>query len=314
MRILIVGAGAVGGYFGGRMLNAGRDVTFLVRANRALELAENGLIIQSPNGNLELPTPPTVLADTLDGHYDLILLSCKAYGLPAAIAALAPAVGPKTLIMPLLNGMRHLSVLDERFGAEKVLGGQCVVSSYLGERGAIVQFRKEHKITFGSRKEDDFERAREIATTIEGCGFDVLLSDDIYLDMWEKWTFLSTLAGSTCLMRAPIGDISATPGGLEFMLRLLDECTAIAQANHHKPRSQFLERSRNILKDPQSTLAASMMRDIESNSQIEADHIIGDLIRNAPPEVDVPLLGIVYTHLKAYEERRERARPPVAGS
>src|SRR5580693_9251203 len=102
MRILVVGAGAIGGYFGGRLIEAGRDVTFLVRPRRAAELASAGLVIKSATGNLTVPSPPTVLADELKGHFDLILLSCKAYDLDGAMTSFAPAAGPGTAVLPLL--------------------------------------------------------------------------------------------------------------------------------------------------------------------------------------------------------------------
>src|SRR5277367_2531109 len=121
MRILVVGAGAIGGYFGGRLLQAGRDVTFLVRPRRSAELAGEGLVIKSPLGDVTLKNPPTVQADKLTEKFDVILLSCKAFDLDDAIASFAPAVGPRTAIIPLLNGMRHLDVLDQKFGAEHVL-------------------------------------------------------------------------------------------------------------------------------------------------------------------------------------------------
>src|SRR6476619_7075840 len=137
MRTLIVGAGATGGYFGGRLLEAGRDVTFLVRPRRAAQLAERGLVITSPVGDVRLPTPPTVQADALREPFDVVLLSCKAYDLDDAIASFAPAVGPETVILPLLNGMRHVDTLETRFGADAVLGGLCMISSTLDDDGTI---------------------------------------------------------------------------------------------------------------------------------------------------------------------------------
>jgi len=122
MRVLVVGAGAIGGYFGGRLLEAGRDVTFLVRPRRAAELARAGLVIESPNGDVTLPNPPTVQANALAEKFDVVLLSCKAFDLEDAMKSVAPAVGPQTSIIPLLNGMRHLDALEARFGANQVLG------------------------------------------------------------------------------------------------------------------------------------------------------------------------------------------------
>src|ERR1700709_663164 len=123
MRILVVGAGAIGGYFGGRLLQARRDVTFLVRPKRASELASAGLVIKSPAGDVTLKNPATVQADKLSEKFDVVLLSCKAFDLEDAIKSFAPAVGPNTAIVPMLNGIRHLDVLDSKLGRERVLRG-----------------------------------------------------------------------------------------------------------------------------------------------------------------------------------------------
>src|SRR3979490_599013 len=151
MRILVVGAGAIGRYFGGRMLQAGRDVTFLVRPRRAAELADPGLVIKSPIGDATLKNPPTVQADKLSEKFDVVLLSCKAFDLDDAIKSFAPAAGPQTAIIPLLNGMRHLDVLDNKFGRERVLGGLCAIAVTLNEQREVVHLAPLQSLTFGER-------------------------------------------------------------------------------------------------------------------------------------------------------------------
>src|SRR5271165_6604065 len=116
MRLLVVGAGATGGYFGGRLAQAGRDVTFLVRPRRAAQLRADGLQIVSPHGDVTL-SPPIVTADTIPGPFDIVLLTVKAFSLDAALADVAPAVGKETMILPFLNGMRHVEAITERFSA-----------------------------------------------------------------------------------------------------------------------------------------------------------------------------------------------------
>jgi 2-dehydropantoate 2-reductase len=308
MRILVVGAGAIGGYFGGRLIEAGRDVTFLVRPRRAAELASAGLIIKSAAGDLTVPSPSTVLAENLNTRFDLVLLSCKAYDLDGAIAAFAPAVGPATAILPLLNGMRHLDVLDARFGRERVLGGQCYIAATLDQDRAIVHLNNDHELSFGERDGGRSARIEAISAAMAGVVFKARASEQIMQEMWEKWVFLATLAGSTCLMRASIGDIVAAPGGKDFVLALLEECRAVAQANRHPPREAFVERYRAALTAEGSSLTASMLRDIEREAPIEADHIVGDLIgRGGGGDAScegLTLLRIAYTHLKTYEARR----------
>ena len=304
MRILVVGAGAVGGYFGGRLLQGGVDVTFLVRPRRAALLAQGGLQIQSPVGDVRIPTPPTVSSQSLDRPFDLVILSCKAYDLADAITALAPAVGADTAILPLLNGMRHLDLLDARFGGEKVLGGQCVIASTLDAQGAIVHLNQLHLLRFGERAGGLSRRANAIGATLARGAFDTAPSPEILLEMWEKWVMLAALASATCLMRAPVGDIGAVPGGHDFLLGVLEECRGVAAAAGFEPRPAMMERTRAMITAPGSLQTASMFRDIQRNASIEADHIIGDLVARSTGAV--PLLRLAYAHLKAYEAVRAR--------
>jgi len=305
MRILVVGAGAIGGYFGGRMLAAGRDVTFLVRPKRAAELAVAGLVIKSPNGDVTLKDPPLVQADQLGGKFDVVLLSCKAFDLEDAIRSFAPAVGPQTVIIPLLNGMLHLDVLDKKFGYERVLGGLCAIAATLNEHREIVQLAPMQSLNFGERDGKLSDRVRALAEVMASGKFGAAASEQIIQDMWEKWVFLASLAASTCLMRAPVGHILAAPGGKDFILGMLDECGAVAAAEGHAPGGPFFERVRGMLTAEGSQLTASMFRDIKAGAPVEADHVIGDLIaRGDAAKVPVPKLRTAYTHLKAYEKQR----------
>lgn len=309
MRTLVVGAGATGGYFGGRLLEAGRDVTFLVRPRRAKELADNGLRIESPWGDITLSGPPAICAENLAENFDLILLSCKAYDLADAMVSFAPAVGPATAILPLLNGMRHLEILSARFGPGRVLGGQCVIAATLNDQREIVHLNDSHSISFGELDGSMSERVKAIESALSGAKFEPQASAEILQDMWEKWVILATLAGSTCLMRASLGEIANAPGGTDFMLRLLEECRSIAIAEGRAPREDFLNRTRGRLADKDSPLTASMFRDIQNGAAIEGDHVIGDLLKRASRHGllrdGAALLPIVYTHLKAYEARRK---------
>jgi 2-dehydropantoate 2-reductase len=306
MRILVVGAGAIGGYFGGRMLQAGQDVTFLVRPRRAAELADAGLVIKSPNGDVTLKNPPTVQADKLNEKFDVVLLSCKAFDLDDAIKSFAPAVGPNTAIIPLLNGMLHLDVLDARFGGERVLGGLCAIAVTLNEKREVVQLTPMQSLNFGERDGKMSDRVRAIAKVFESRKFGSVASENVLQEMWEKWVFLSTLAASTSLMRTSVGNILAVPGGNDFILGMLDETKAIATAEGYAPRAPFLERTTAMLTAEGSPLTASMFRDIKAGAPVEADHVIGDLIaRGDAAKVPVPRLRTAYTHLKAYEKQRE---------
>jgi len=311
MRVLVVGAGATGGFYGARLAEVGRDVTFLVRPARAERLAAGGLMLRSPLGDAHIAAPSTVTADGLKvaGPFDLVILSCKAYDLDSALADLAPGVGADTTVMPILNGMRHLDALDARFGRERVIGGTCSIAATLAPDGAIVQLSDFGTITYGERDGARTPRIEAIDRLVEGAKFQPRASDIILTEMWEKWVFLATLAGSTSLMRATIGDIVAAPGGRDYVAGTYEECLAIARASGVEPRDKVTAQARAMLTKEGSPLTASMMREIEGGHRIEADHIVGDLLergRRADPSAARPGLTLAYTHLKAYEARRAR--------
>ena len=309
MRFLFVGAGALGGYFGGRLLDAGRDVTFLLRPRRAAQIAKTGLVVQSPFGNLHIPSPPHVLADGIDGPYDVVVVGSKAYDLDSTMDSFAAAVGPDTLILPLLNGMGHIDRLVERFGEARVLGGLCMISATLDGEGRVLHLNELHGLSFGDRAGGRSARIEALAAQFEGTGFDARASDDILQDMWEKWVFIASAAGLTSLMHAPIGDI-VSAGGQDVALSLFDECAAIAAHNGFAPRPAAVERGRAIVTEAGSPMTASMHKDMARGAPVEADHILGDLLSRAPqPRPAQPtVLCIAYVHLKTYEAQRARTQ------
>jgi len=319
MRILVVGAGAIGGYFGARLAVAGRDVTFLVRPKRAEQLA-GGLIVRSPKGDAKVAAPKLVTETTLTPAggsladrsvaarsaepFDLILLSCKSYDLDSAMSSFAPVVGPATMILPLLNGESHIDTLKKRFGAGAVLGGQCQISSTLDEQGHIVHLNDWHLLGFGELDGSRSTRIEAVNQSFLGANFEPQLSLQILQDMWEKWVFIASMAGITCLMRASLGDI-ATAGGTGNALELFAECSAISGKNGYVLRSAARERIRATLSTPGSTLMASMLRDVEGHRRTEHEHVLGELLARAQG-IRAPVLEICLAHMRAYEARRTR--------
>ncbi|HEY5225669.1 MAG TPA: 2-dehydropantoate 2-reductase [Methylovirgula sp.] len=303
MRLLVVGAGATGGYFGGRLAAAGRDVTFLVRSARAAHLRAHGLQIVSPHGNVTL-APQLVTADTIPAPYDVVLLSVKAFGLEASLPDLASAVGPQTIILPVLNGMRHMDVLVARFGAEAVIGGVCKIAATLDDQGRVVQLAKFHELLYGEVGGAVTERMTRLDAFMQGAKFDARLSSAITREMWEKWLFLASLGAITCLMRGTIGEIAAASGGADFARQLIAEIAAIVKANSHTPSDTLLAEIAAALTAKGSPLTSSMYRDLERGNRIEADQIIGDLlVRGRAKSVETPLLAAVYANLCVYQNR-----------
>ena len=318
MRILVVGAGALGGYFGGRLKDADRDVTFLVRPRRAEQLAKTGLVIRSPRGDANIPQPATILAENLRAPFDLILLSCKAYDLQSAMDSFAPAVGANTAILPLLNGMKHMDLLAARFGADAMLGGQCVISATLDPQGHVLHLNDLHFVSYGEQDGSKSARATAIAAAFSGARFESQLSTTIMQEMWEKWATIAAVAGITCVLRGAVSDIMAADAG-QLPVDLYAECCAIAGANGFAPSERARKRSIGMLTAPGSTFAASMLRDIERHAPIEADHVVGDLLQRGGKNPNAyPLLQVAYAHLRTYEARRQReaaaASAPAVGT
>lgn len=304
VRILILGAGGVGGYFGARLAAAGVDVSFLVRAGRAAQLARDGLVVLSPMGDLRLQV--STLTEAQPG-FEVVILACKAYDLDSALDAIAGAVTADTLVLPLLNGMRQLNILDARFGLERVLGGLCQIGVTLTDKGEVRHLNQVQQFAFGPRLPLQLERCERLLATLARGGFNPVLAADIVQRMWEKFVLLASYASMTCLMRAPIGAIVAADEGEALMREILEECTAVASACGHAPDPVFVAQTLAVLTQRGSPGTASMLRDIQRGGRTEHAHIIGDmLLRARAARIAVPLLRIANVHLQTYEFERAR--------
>ena len=306
MRILILGAGGTGGYFGGRLAQAGCDVTFLVRPARAARLRAEGLVIRSPLGDARFPVQ-VVEAGQLAAEYDLVVLSCKAYDLDDAMDAVAPAMRRSgATLLPLLNGLRHFGVLDDRFGRANVLGGLCHISATLNAAGEVAHLNTLQTVTFGERDAGAApDRCDRIAATFGRAAFDSRRSTDVLADLWEKFAFMSAGASLTCLMRASVADIVASPEGERIARQLVAECAAIAAAAGYPVREHAARFAQKMLTAADSPFKASMLRDIEAGGRVEADHLIGDLTRRGQSMgLSTELLRVAFAHLQAYERAR----------
>ncbi|WP_395709148.1 2-dehydropantoate 2-reductase [Reyranella sp.] len=307
MKTLILGAGAIGGYIGGRLHQSGADVTFLVRPARREALQRDGLVIRSTKGDITQKVK-AVLDGTEGGPYDIVLLTCKAYDLDSAIDAVAPAVVPEATVVPLLNGMRHLDALDARFGAEKVAGGLARVGVAMSPEGEILHTSPFAAISFGER---DGRPARgvlvELDAAVKKSGVDGGLHANIVQDLWDKWIMLCTLASMCCLMRGTSGDILEAAEGQAIMLETVEECRKVAAAAGCDPGEKGMINVRSFLTQKGSRFAASMLHDLEKGSMVEADHAVGDMIARAKKaSIATPNLRLAYAHLQVYLARRAR--------
>lgn len=313
MKILVLGAGAVGGYFGGRLVQAGADVTFLVRPKRAELMAREGLRVKSRAGDIAQKVQ-LVTQDALKPGYDVVILTAKAYDLSSAIDAIAPAVQGECMVLPLLNGMSHLGVLDKRFGAERVLGGVAYIASTLGADGTILHLGEFHKIAFGPR--DGLPRADAVCRSLEALFAKTPVSharsDTILQVMWDKWVFLASIAGMTAMMRSAIGDILEADAGEKLLLGMFAECVSVARAEGFPVSEAILATHRKTLTQKGSVATASMMRDTENGGSTEADQILGAMLALARKHsLATPITEVAYTHMQAYAARRRRESAPA---
>jgi 2-dehydropantoate 2-reductase len=302
MRMLVVGAGAIGGFYGAHLARAGRDVTLLVRQKRAQQL-KSGLEVKSPKGDFTV-APELVTAATLDGPYDAILVAVKSYALQSVMADMARAVGPETMILAPLNGMKHVDMLSERFGALAVVGCIAKIAVDLDAEGRVIHFAPIEETAYGEMDGSLSPRIQALDEFLQGAGFTARHSTAIVREMWEKWILLSGLGGINCLMRGAIGEVEAAPGGRDFVSGLVDEILAIVAKVGVAPSAEFLGAARGLLTAKGSPMTSSMYRDLIKGDAVEADTIIGDLLaRGLKAGVSAPLLGAVYAHLCVYQNR-----------
>ncbi len=274
-----------------------------MRPARAARLKADGLRIVSPNGDATLH-PPLVTAAEINEPFDVVLLTVKAYSLAAAMDDFAPAVGPETIILPVLNGMRHMDVLAARFGEKSVAGCACRIAASIDNDGRIVHGSRFSDIVYGEMDGSASERMHRLDAFMQDANFDARLSTAIAREMWEKWILLATLGGVNALMRGSIGDIEAAAGGRDFMVRFLGEAVAIVRAVGVPPSDAFLTSATAMLTTKGSPLTSSMYRDLQAGNAVEADQIIGDLLARARKAgLDTPLLAAAYTNLMVYQNR-----------
>lgn len=301
MKILVVGAGAVGGYFGGRLLEKGEDVRFLVREKRKKQLEETGLVVKSVHGDAVLQ-PSLLTSGQQVESYDVILLSMKAYHLEAAVEDFKPYVGSETMIVPLLNGISHVEKLVTAFDEENVLGGLCFVESTLDAEGSIVQTSGIHDLVFGERTGEQTERVLKLAEVFGGTKSNFVLSENINRDMWHKYLFIATLAGVTTLFRSPIGPIREDSLGAATVKDTLHEVAAVMRSVDAPIAENIVELNWDKLHSIEAGMKSSMQRDMEKGLPVEADHFFGYLLGlAADKEISVPTLEKIYANLRIYE-------------
>ena len=310
MKILVLGAGAIGGYFGGRLVQTGADVSFLVRPRRQAQLREHGLVVRSPHGDFTLPVD-ALLREDIRAPADLVLLACKAYDLDAAIEAIAPAMGERTTLVPLLNGLAHIDKLQAVFGPARVAGGSCVIPGTLSPGGEVLQLGPAHRIAFGPLPGSAGDTGAKLEALLElfrRTPVSAELEAQMMRALWEKFVGLTTLAAMTCLMRGTVGDILATDDGAALFDQTFAACQAASRAAGFEPREAPMAVFRTTMSDRNSVLRASMARDLESGGPTEGAHVVGDMLRRVQAAgIEPGALRAAWCHLQVAERQRMAA-------
>lgn len=304
MKILVVGAGAIGGYFGGRLLERGKDVTFLVRENRRNQLEKTGLIIDSINGDFTI-RPPMILSGESEDKFDLILITTKSYQLYGAIDDIRPHLKKGGMVLPLLNGVSHVDELVEAFGEDAVIGGLCFIETTLDANGTVVQPSPMNQLVYGERTGEKTPRIEWLESTFRGTKTNFVLSENINQEMWHKYAFITAMSGVTSLMASPIGPITELESGKRIILALLNEISNVMRKIEAPIQNDIAEIQFNRICELKSTMKSSMQRDMEKSLPTEAEHLQGFLIKKASEHrLSVPILDTIYTKLSLYEEQR----------
>ncbi len=307
MKVLILGAGAVGGYWGARMHQSGTDITFLLREKRAEKVRKEGLVVKSPKGDAVLPVK-VVTKGSEGGPYDIVILACKAYDLDSAIESIAAAVGPNTTIVPMLNGHAHFATLDKKFGAAKVAGGLARIGSKLGPNGEIMHSTPFAGVSFGERDGTPGRPSLvELDAACKNAGIDGGLNPNINQDLWDKWIMLAAFAAMCTSMRGNAGDILSADEGEAIMLETLEECRKVAASEGHDPSEKALTAIKTGVTTKGSRIVASILGDLEKGGPVESKQVVGDMLARARKAgIAAPNLRFAYAHLQAYEARRAR--------
>ncbi|MGW9529549.1 ketopantoate reductase family protein [Paenibacillus terrae] len=301
MRFLIVGAGAIGGYFGGRLIQKGEDVTFFVRPSKKSRLKEKALIVKSVHGNFHTPIRAITNGEAVE-PFDCIIVAVKAYHLHQLQFNLEPYIGEHTMILPLLNGYEHFDSLRKQFGPEKVLGGLCYIETTLDHDGSVVQTSPFHRIVFGEWNGGQSERTQILLNHLDHAGFTVTQSQDIQREVWQKYIFVASLSGITTLMDASVGTILATAESRAIYEKLLHEMVTLARNAGMPIDSELEAHTLKTMDSLRPEMMSSMQRDMLKKLPIEASHLHGSLLALAAGSHDAyPILETVYARLKVYE-------------
>jgi len=304
LRFAIVGVGAVGGYFGGRLAGAGQSVTFIARGKTLRALHTDGLHIESPEGDVALSDIHATDQPSGVGPVDTIILGVKAWQVPEVAETLRPMVGPQTAILPLQNGVEAADQLSAALGGEHVLGGMCRIVAMKVEPNRIKHIGVEPFIAVGELDNRPSDRVAALVGALQNAGIAAKTPPDIHVSIWNKFLFIAAVSGVGAVTRVPLGVIRSVPETRELVVRAMHEVRAVAAAKGVSLADDVVDKTMAFLDGmlPEST--TSMQRDIMEGLPSELEPIIGAVVRiGRDLGVATPVHQFIHAGLLPMEER-----------
>ncbi|WP_108659019.1 ketopantoate reductase family protein [Acuticoccus kandeliae] len=302
MKIMIMGAGAVGGYFGARLAASGEDVTFIARGAHLDAMRTNGLRIESPNGDLTVPVKAT--DDPAEaGTADLILFLVKLYDTDIGIEAIRPAVGEHTVVASFQNGVSAREALTAAFGARRTAGGTAYIAADVREPGVIRHSAAFARLVFGPYEDTDRAPLDAFAKAMEKAGASYELVDDISRRVWEKFVFLSAFSAITSLTRLPIGPILADPLSRELFTDAISESLAVAKVHEPTVSQDLIEANLNMVSNASPRMRSSMLDDLTRGKRLELPFLSGKVVElGAAAGIPTPVHRAAYAALSPWRD------------
>lgn len=304
MRIAVIGAGGVGGYFGARLAQAGEDVTFVTRGATLRALRESGLRLESADGDLLIQPAPATDDPATVGAVDLVLLAVKGWQAPEAIESMRPLMGPDTLAVPLLNGVEAPDQLAAVYGQERVAGGLCGLFGSVVSPGHVRNAMAQPFITFGMLDNAPNERLEQLRAAYERVGVKATISDDIRAALWEKLLFVGPFGGVGAITRAPVGVFRSLPETRTLLEGAMAEIIEVAHAQGSAVAQGAMAKALAMIDGAPVEATASMQRDILAGRPSELESQVGVVVRRASEaRVAAPIHAMLYASLLPQERR-----------
>jgi 2-dehydropantoate 2-reductase len=308
LRVLVAGAGGVGGYVGARLAEAGHDVTFLARGRHLAAIREHGLVLRSVRGDAHVRCAATDDPGEA-GTVDAVLVCVKSYDTAALARRLVPALADGTGVVSLQNGVDNEDVLAEALGADRVLGGAAYIFSTISEPGVVTHTGGPASVVFGERDGRRRERATRLRDALTEAGVDASLADDVRVTLWTKLVFLAALAGTTAATRLPLGEIRDQPESWDVFRRLAAEVAAVGRASGVPLPEHLVDDAVAAAAGLDAAASSSLHHDLESGNRMELDALHGSVVRRGEAlGVDVPVTRTVHGLLTPWAARAEQVR------